>query len=149
MQDISDAPNSPFVADFLGATNVCDVTLTRDDDGLRIEAGPDNTAARLAVAQSARLAVFAGGPAVGYFHVNAARLGPAQGEDVDGGEDGMLTLFGRITQISYPGGFHRYAVTVGRRDYVVDADRRLSDGDAVGIHLPVDAIHLYPAVNNQ
>ena len=60
--------------------------------------------------------------------------------------DGCLVLRGEIVQCSYPGGFYRYAVRVGaERQYLVDDARRLPLGDAVGIALPLTALHFYPA----
>jgi hypothetical protein len=53
-------------------------------------------------------------------------------------------LRGHITQHSYPGGVHRYAVEVNGQTYMVDDERRLTVGDAVGIRLPPEALHLYP-----
>jgi len=54
-------------------------------------------------------------------------------------------LRGRITQASYLGGFYRYAVGVGPHQYLMDDQRRLIIGDAIGIALPGSALHLYPA----
>ena len=140
------APSSPFVADFLGASNICDLIVSANGGGPAIEAGDDNTAVGLTPAQADRLDGLTGGAVQGHFHSNAARLGPPE----DPADPGTLVLFGRIAQRSYPGGFFRYSVAVGRQTYVVDSDQRFSEGNAVGIHLPVDAIHLYPrAGNNQ
>ena len=140
------APVSPFVADFLGASNICDLVVARSGGGIAIKAGADNTAASIGSAQAKRLGGLNEEPVQGHFHSNAARLGPSE----DPSDPDMLVLFGRIAQRSYPGGFYRYAVTVGRQTYVVDAEQRLSEEDRVGIHLPVDSLHLYPrAGNNQ
>ncbi len=140
------APDSPFVADFLGASNICDLVVAANGGGPAIEAGADNTAADLTPAQAERLHGVTKGQVQGHFHSNAARLGPSE----DPSDPATLVLFGRIAQRSYPGGFFRYSVAVGRQTYVVDSDQRFSEGDPVGIHLPVDAIHLYPrAGNNQ
>jgi hypothetical protein len=53
-------------------------------------------------------------------------------------------LRGEIVQCSYPGGFYRYAVRIGSRQYLVDDARRLAIGEAIGIALPATALHLYP-----
>ena len=58
--------------------------------------------------------------------------------------DGCLVLRGEIVQCSYPGGFYRYAVRVGPRQYLVDDMRRLAIGEPIGIALPATALHLYP-----
>ncbi len=147
-EEIYGVPNSPFVADFLGASNICDLVVARDEGAMSIQAGPDNTAARLSPTQTERLDNLNGGLndglVQGQFHTNAARLGPPE----DPSDQNTLVLFGRIAQRSYPGGFFRYAVAVGRQSYVVDADQPFSEGDKVGIQLPVDAIHLYPHAGN-
>jgi putative spermidine/putrescine transport system ATP-binding protein len=59
--------------------------------------------------------------------------------------DGCLVLHGEIVQCSYPGGFYRYAVRVGPRQYLVDDMRRLAIGEPIGIALPAAALHLYRA----
>jgi hypothetical protein len=59
--------------------------------------------------------------------------------------DGCLVLRGEIVQCSYPGGFYRYAVRVGPRQYLVDDMRRLAIGEPIGIALPAAALHLYPS----
>ena len=143
-EEIYGVPNSPFVADFLGASNICELVVARDDGGMSIQAGADNTAAKLNSAQTSRLGDLGDGTVQGQFHANAARLGPPE----DPSDPGTLVLFGRVAQRSYPGGFFRYAVSVGRQSYVVDADQPFSEGDRVGIQLPVDAIHLYPLAGN-
>jgi putative spermidine/putrescine transport system ATP-binding protein len=59
--------------------------------------------------------------------------------------EGCLVLRGEIVQCSYPGGFYRYAVRVGaEQQYLVDDARRLPLGDAIGIALPLTALHFYP-----
>ena len=55
-----------------------------------------------------------------------------------------LTLRGRITQSSYPGGVYRYAVQVGDQHYMVDDERRFATGDELGIWLPAEALHVFP-----
>ena len=61
--------------------------------------------------------------------------------------DGCLVLRGEIVQCSYPGGFYRYAVRVGPRQYLVDDMRRLAIGEPIGIALPAAALHLYRATS--
>jgi len=64
--------------------------------------------------------------------------------------EGCLVLRGEIVQCSYPGGFYRYAVRVGaEQQYLVDDTRRLALGDAIGIALPLTALHFYPQHNVQ
>jgi hypothetical protein len=47
---------------------------------------------------------------------------------------------------SAPGGFYRYTVRVGPRQYLVDDIRRLAIGEPIGIALPAAALHLYPTM---
>jgi hypothetical protein len=77
---------------------------------------------------------------IAHFRSEAARL-------VRAGEapQGSLILRGRISQSSYPGGFYRYAVAVGERQFMVDDPRRIGAGEPVGVCLPAAALHLYPA----
>jgi hypothetical protein len=74
-----------------------------------------------------------------HFRSEEARLCPP-----DQPNDGCLVLRGEIVQCSYPGGFYRYAVRIGPRQYLVDDVRRLAIGEAIGIALPATALHLYP-----
>ena len=143
-ETIYQSPQTAFVADFLGASNICDLVLDRSDDEIRIASGPLNSAARLRPPQVERLNGSACGPVRAHFHSNAARLVAADGDS----DAQTLTLFGQIAQSSYPGGFYRYSVAVGGREFVVDCDRHLSEGETVGISLPVEALHLFPHTNN-
>jgi hypothetical protein len=77
---------------------------------------------------------------VAHFRSEAASLGRA-----DETPPGMLVLRGRVAQASYPGGHYRYGVDVGDLRVIVDAPQRLANGEAVGIRLPVEALHLFPA----
>jgi hypothetical protein len=79
------------------------------------------------------------GQVVAHFRSEAARL-------VEPGvalEAPDLVLKGQIAQISYPGGFWRYAVRVGDRQFLVDDPRRLDVGAEIGIRLPASGLHLY------
>src|SRR5229473_587958 len=75
-----------------------------------------------------------------HFRSEGARLCPP-----DQAIDGVLVLRGEIVQCSYPGGFYRYAVRVGPRQYLVDDVRRIPVGAAIGIALPAGVLHLYAA----
>jgi putative spermidine/putrescine transport system ATP-binding protein len=143
-EEVYNRPVSPFVAAFMGADNVIRLDVARDGDLLRIPAGPDNDAATLPDGRDGDTALHLldgiENQAVIHFRSEAARLVP-QG---DGAPDGLI-LRGRIRQCSYPGGFYRYAVTVGGQEYFVDDERRFATGEPVGIRLPAQALHLYPA----
>ena len=137
-EEIYNRPNSPFVADFMGARNVVKLAIRATTDGIAIAPGPHNGTLALAGARFAPLASAAAVRA--HFRSEAARL------HVDGGtRDDELVLRGRIAQASYPGGVWRYDVQVGDDHFLVDDARRLDLGASVGVGLPADALHLYEA----
>ena len=138
-------PATPFVAAFMGADNVIELHARRTDGAVEIAAGADNEAARLSVGAAPgedgiHVEGGLGGPALAHFRSEAARLVGAGEAPPD-----SLVLHGEIRHSSYPGGFYRYAVAVGERQFMVDDPRRLPAGEPVGICLPAAALHLYPA----
>ena len=130
-EEVYNRPNSPFVASFMGAGNVLELQATPADGGVRIAPGAYNDAVVIPGAAVA-------GPVVAHFRSEAARLGPADAKAAD-----QLMLRGRIVQASYPGGFYRYAVAVGQNQFMVDDERRLAVGEAVGVGLPVSSLHFF------
>jgi ABC-type Fe3+/spermidine/putrescine transport system ATPase subunit len=137
-EEIYNRPASPFVAAFLGAANAIRLTAHPESGATRIEAGPFNAPARVAPHSAADPAALAG-PVVAHFRSEAAELVEP---GADCGDD--LVLRGAVRQVSYPGGFWRYAVAVGEQQFMVDDDRRREPGAAVGIRLAANAIHLFP-----
>jgi hypothetical protein len=78
---------------------------------------------------------------VAHFRSEAARLGIAgEAEHRD-----ALALDGKIVQAAYPGGFWRYAVAVGERQFMVDDKRRIDVGAAARLVLPATALHFFRA----
>jgi putative spermidine/putrescine transport system ATP-binding protein len=144
-EEIYNRPASPFVASFLGATNIVPLRLCGDRNGLALEALGRRTAIDPAVlpigsARDCQGAVLLNA----HFRSEDARLC-----DPGAVADGCLVLLGEIVQCSYPGGFYRYAVRVGAEQYLVDDTRRLALGNAIGIALPLTALHFYPQHNVQ
>jgi len=140
-EEIYNRPASPFVASFTGANNVVALHIGIEDGLVRVAAGEHNAEALLRLgSEGVHLAEPKSGPASAHFRSEAARL--VIGDDVP---PNSLMLRGRITQSSYPGGVYRYAVDVGGRQFMVDDERRFSTGAEVGIWLPAEALHLYPA----
>ncbi len=140
-------PASPFVAAFMGADNVIELDARPADDAVAIAAGADNDAARLRFGarpgeDGIHVEGALEGRALAHFRSEAARLVGAGEAPPD-----SLVLRGEICQSSYPGGFYRYAVQVGERQFMVDDPRRLATGEPVGICLPAAALHLYPAAS--
>ena len=141
-EEIYNRPNSPFVASFMGASNILPLWLrngaaTRSEADDRVEIDPSLLAGK-------NLGQFgADMPLDGYFRAEDARL-------CQPGEwpENCVVLPGEIVQCSYPGGFYQYAVRVGSRQYLVDDPRRLAIGESVSIALPEAALHVYPAGPN-
>jgi putative spermidine/putrescine transport system ATP-binding protein len=144
-EEIYNHPNSPFVASFMGAGNIVPLTLDAAGGRVAIAAGPFSDAVEVDAALFARGGVgcSAEAPVNAHFRSEDARLCPP-----DEASDGVLVLRGEIVQCSYPGGFYRYAVRVGPQQYLVDDARRFAVGEAIGIALPVAALHLYAAAQD-
>ena len=144
-EEIYNRPNSPFVAGFMGATNIVPLTVSCGERQIIIAEGPFNRGIaieRSDITTDGIAQISSGTSAVAHFRSEQARLCPPDQTLHD-----SLVLHGRIAQASYPGGFYRYAVRVGPHQYLVDDPRRLAIGEAVGIALPAAALHLYPARN--
>ena len=139
-EEVYNRPVSPFIAAFMGADNVIRINATATPGRVELAGGPSSEPASLPTGEGgAHVAGPIEGPAVAHFRREAARLGPANEAPGD-----ALVLRGRIKQHSYPGGVHRYAVEVDGQTFMVDDERRLNVGEAVGIRLPPTALHLYP-----
>ncbi len=143
-EEIYNRPNSPFVASFMGAGNV--VPLRVRSEGRRVAIGGrplgDGIDIDRSVLAAKGIEHWPGDtPVDAHFRCEDARLCPP-GQPADG----CLVLHGEIVQCSYPGGFYRYTVRVGPRQYLVDDVRRLAIGEPIGIALPAAALHLYPAM---
>jgi ABC-type Fe3+/spermidine/putrescine transport system ATPase subunit len=140
-EDVYNRPVSAFVAGFMGAGNAIRLAVRPGAAGLEIASGSDHSAASVPSAKlGPGIAPGYAGAAVAHFRSEAASLGRA-----DETPPGMLVLRGRVAQASYPGGHYRYGVDVGDLRVIVDAPQRLANGEAVGIRLPVEALHLFPA----
>lgn len=139
-EDVYNRPASPFIAAFMGADNIIRLNASTTPGRIEVAEGPCSDSATLPAGRDgAHVAGEINGPAVAHFRREAAHLGPA-----GDAPDDMLVLRGHIKQHSYPGGVHRYSVDVDGQTYMVDDERRLNVGDAVGIRLPPTALHLYP-----
>ena len=138
-EEIYNRPNSPFVASFMGAGNIVPLRL-RNGAGGRSEADD-----RVEIDPS-----LLAGKGLGQFAADTPLDGHFRGEDArlcrpDESLEHGVVLSGEIVQCSYPGGFYRYAVQIGSRQYLVDDPRRLAIGEPIGIALPEAALHVYPA----
>ena len=100
-EEVYHRPVSPFVATFMGADNTITLKIGEGPAGRRVEAGPHHAAAPVQDA-------IAVGPTIAYFRDDVARIeSPARQAE------GEITLQGKVTLRSYPGGHYRYAVAVG------------------------------------
>jgi ABC-type Fe3+/spermidine/putrescine transport system ATPase subunit len=132
-EEVYHRPVSPFVATFMGADNTITLKIGEGPAGRRVEAGPHHAAAPVQGA-------IAVGQTIAYFRDDVARIeSPARQAE------GEITLQGKVTLRSYPGGHYRYAIAVGDRDYMVRDARLFEVGTPVGLCLPVAALHLFPA----
>ena len=50
---------------------------------------------------------------------------------------------GIVTQVTYPGGFFRHAVSVGNLTFLVDHEHRIETGEVSGIFLEPEDLHLF------
>jgi len=137
-EDIYNAPATPFVARFMGAENVIELTTRVTDAALEILAGPSNEPARLrrpASLENGEQTVSA------YFRSEAAELFGAGDTAMSKGDS--VVLAGQITQASYPGGIWRHTVRVDDREVYVDAPMRHAPSAEVRIRLPAEALFIF------
>jgi ABC-type Fe3+/spermidine/putrescine transport system ATPase subunit len=132
-EEVYHRPVSPFVATFMGADNTIALKIGEGPAGKRVEAGPHHEAAPMPDG-------IASGPRIAYFRDDVARI-----ESPTRQAEGEITLQGKVTLRSYPGGHYRYAVAVGTSEYMVRDARLFEVGTPVGLCLPVAALHLFPA----
>jgi ABC-type Fe3+/spermidine/putrescine transport system ATPase subunit len=132
-EEIFDRPVSPFIASFMGAENTIDLDITSHSSGVEIWAQG-----------SSRPIIWSGPTPVGrvtaYFRDDIARL-----VDSNSTSDSEIVLPGSITARTYPGGHYRFTVKVADRFYLVKDAHYRDVGQAVGLGLPLKALHLFPA----
>jgi ABC-type Fe3+/spermidine/putrescine transport system ATPase subunit len=141
-EEVYNRPNSPFVASFMGAGNAIKLPAEPNGHAVRIPEGPHNSAASIDVTtvDASALERLAGARGlIAFFRSEDARLQPA-----DRRANGSLVLRGEIVQASYPGGYYRYAIKVGGDQFLVDDEHHHAVGEAIGIALPLSALHFYP-----
>src|SRR5207237_8064816 len=80
------------------------------------------------------------GEAVAYFRDDVASL-----DAPDAVPQGDLLVPGRIAARSYPGGLYRYRVEAAGRHITVDDAARHEPGAAVGLRIPLQRLHIFPA----
>ncbi len=132
-EEVYQRPASPFVAAFMGADNTIALSIGAGPSGAEVEAGPYHAAMPLRAPAPA-------GPVIAYFRDDVARI-----ENPAHRADGEITLNGTVALRSYPGGHYRYAIAVGDREFMVRDTRLFAVGTAVGLCLPLGALHLFPS----
>ncbi|CAH1694464.1 Fe3+/spermidine/putrescine ABC transporter ATP-binding protein [Hyphomicrobiales bacterium] len=138
-EDVYNRPASPFVAAFMGAENVLQLTGWVNGDRIDIDAGPGNGHATLP--RDGR--TLGDGPIEARFRAEAAQLLPADSVLPSSGEN--LELMGKVEATSYPGGQWRHAVRVGVHELLVDSACRHAPGAAVRVRIPSDKLFLFNA----
>ena len=130
-EEVYHKPNSPFIATFMGADNTLALEIGQGASGLEVKAGPHHAATAVRSPAPA-------GSVTGYFRDDAARL-----EKPDHQAEDEITLRGKITLRSYPGGYYRYTIAVGDREFTVNDPRLLQAGMEAGLCIPIRALHLF------
>jgi ABC-type Fe3+/spermidine/putrescine transport system ATPase subunit len=130
-EEVYHRPISPFVAAFMGADNTIGLEIEESVSGLTVRGASHH--APTAIAGPVPI-----GSVTAYFRDDAARI-----ESPDHQGSGEITLKGTIALRSYPGGHYRYAIAVGDREFTVKDARLIEIGTAVGLCLPLRALHLF------
>jgi ABC-type Fe3+/spermidine/putrescine transport system ATPase subunit len=130
-EEVYHRPISPFVAAFMGADNTIGLEIEENGSGFIVRGAPDHAPTALAgPAQT--------GSVTAYFRDDAARI-----DSPDHQGSGEITFKGKIALRTYPGGHYRYSVAVGDREFTVKDARLIEIGTAVGLCLPLRALHLF------
>jgi len=132
-EEVYHRPISPFVAAFMGADNTIGLEIEESASGLTVKGASYH--APTAIAGPAPT-----GSVMAYFRDDAARIASPDHQG-----SGEITLKGTIALRTYPGGHYRYAVAVGDREFTVKDARLIEIGTAVGLCLPLRALHLFSA----
>lgn len=132
-EEVYDRPATAFVANFMGAENVLPLRVERAEGGARLSAGA-------AAAMLGDAASLPPGEAIAYFRDDVARL-----DAPDAAPAADLLVPGRITARAYPGGVYRYRVETEGRQITVDDAARHELGTVIGLRIPVQRLHIFPA----
>lgn len=136
-EEVYDRPATAFVANFMGAENILPLRVARSETGATLTTG--DATAQVATGAGAAQALPAG-EAVAYFRDDVARL---DASDAAAGED--LLVPGRIAARAYPGGVYRYRVEAAGRQITVDDADRHELGTTIGLRIPLQRLHIFPA----
>jgi ABC-type Fe3+/spermidine/putrescine transport system ATPase subunit len=134
-EEVYDQPATAFVANFMGAENVLPLRVERSEAGASLSAGA--ATAHLADGPAQALP---SGDAVAYFRDDVARL---DASDAAAGAD--LLVPAKIAARAYPGGVYRYRVEAAGRQITVDDADRHELGTTIGLRIPLQRLHIFPA----
>jgi len=143
---IYNQPESPFVARFMGAENTIALRARIAPDSIEILPGPDNAPAVLKRLEGEALPAGASAGDIevtAFFRGESAEILPA--DDIPPAEvPGEIVVTGHVTQVSYPGGTWRHAVTVGGHEIQVDSESRHEPPARVQVRLPHREAFIFP-----
>jgi putative spermidine/putrescine transport system ATP-binding protein len=138
-EEVYNRPNSDFVAAFMGAENLLEITAGVNGD--RIEIAPTSHNSAAVVSRQGRSLP---GALHARFRGEAAQLSEAAKDVSSIRDEGAVTLHGTVEQTSYPGGLWRHVIAVGPAHVIVDAPRSFEIGKRVSIRIPEEALYLFP-----
>lgn len=134
-EEVYDRPASAFVANFMGAENVLPLRVARSEAGASLTTG--DATAHLAPGSGQALPA---GDAVAYFRDDVARLDAS-----NAAAGGDLLVPATIAARAYPGGVYRYRVEAAGRQITVDDADRHELGTTIGLRIPLQRLHIFPA----
>jgi ABC-type Fe3+/spermidine/putrescine transport system ATPase subunit len=134
-EEVYDRPATAFVANFMGAENVLPLRIERSEAGASLNMGDASAAMKPEAAHALPT-----GEAIAYFRDDVARL-----DATDAAAGGDLLVPGRIAARAYPGGVYRYRVEAAGRQITVDDSDRHELGSTIGLRIPLQRLHIFPA----
>ncbi|WP_444666298.1 ABC transporter ATP-binding protein [Cereibacter changlensis] len=133
-EEIYNRPNSGFVAAFMGAENLLALEAVAGGGEVRLPASDWNRALPLPGLRP--------GPVEARFRAEAAVLQPV---DAPEAAPGVLSLYGRVSGCSYPGGCWRLSLRIGQASVEALAPMPHVPGSAVRLDVPPAQLFLFAA----
>ncbi|KFG68654.1 ABC transporter ATP-binding protein [Microvirga sp. BSC39] len=138
-EEVYNHPTSDFVAAFMGAENLLDLSGGTSGDRIEIASGPFNSSAVVS-ARGRKLS----GPLNARFRGESVQLSEETADVSSMRDECFLTLSGIVEQTSYPGGLWRHVIALGEAHAIVDSPRSFAIGQRVSIRVPEEALFLFP-----
>ena len=138
-EEVYNHPTSDFVAAFMGAENLLDLSGGTSGDRIEIASNAFNSSAVVS-ARGRKLS----GPLNARFRGESVQLTEETGDASSMHDEGFLTLSGIVEQTSYPGGLWRHVIALGQAHVIVDSPRSFAIGQRVSIRIPEEALFLFP-----